>query len=349
LDKRRCCAFVNQCPFFHAPRCHTSTLPLFAAAGGLNDFRGLADAIAAEVTAKVSAELTAKIEDSQRAVSTEVYAKINAGAMFVVLGGPDDSGAPLMCGTFVSETVALTAAHDDSIKEALKCRGPIWGQTVPPPGAPRDSAINLKFVVASADIDLDFAVLRLVSPLTAPAFIPLPPIGHVPVGNVSAGLVTLSIGPSKVLSPGVSPTPSVATHLVQISRVTAHHYLYSASTWSGDSGGALVVRSGFLVGMHIEAVSEYDAPARGSLNISPEPGAGKGRKRAQPEEEKDKVSHTVLTKHLSQLADNLTDHLSSISSSHGREGMALIVSLPAVRKAVEDAVSTKNATSAATG
>jgi hypothetical protein len=324
------CASSSTEIYFHAPQCRTSTLPLFAAAGGLYDFRGLADAIAAEVTAKVSAELTAKIDDSQRAVSTEVYAKINAGAVFTLLGNPSDSGAPQMCGTFVSETVALTAAHDMMIKVGAT----ILGRTVPPPGAPRDSAINLTFVVASADIELDFAVLRLVSPLTAPAFIPLPPIGHVPVGNVSAGLVTLSIGPSKSLSPGTSPTPSVATHLVQISRVTAHHYLYSASTWSGDSGGALVVRSGFLVGMHIEAVSEYDAPARGSLNISPEPDAGKGRKRAQPEEEKDTVSSKVLTKHLSQLAENVTDQLSSISSSHGREGMALIVSLHAVREAV---------------
>jgi hypothetical protein len=261
-------------------------------------------------------ELKQELDDSKRAVSTEVYAKINAGAMFAVLGGPKDSGAPLMCGTFVSETVALTAAHDDSIKAAIKKRGrgPIFGRTVPPPGAPPDSAINLTFIVASADFDLDFAVLRLVSPATAPAFIPLPPIGHVPVGNVSAGLVTLSIGSSRVLSPTSPSTPTVAAFLVQISSVTAHHYHYSASTWSGDSGGALVVHSGFLMGLHVEVLSEYDAPKRGSAD----PGVGKGKERGP-----DSVSH-----------DEFVDHLTSVSSSHGREAIALIVSLSAVRDAV---------------
>jgi hypothetical protein len=287
----------------------------------------------------VSAEVSAKLDAAQLAVSAEVSAKIAAGAVFVVLGSPDDGLGPLMCGTFVGEAVALTAAHDDSIRDGST----IVGRTIPRPGAPRASAVDLQFVVVHVDKALDFAVLRLLSPLAAPAFIPLPPVGYVPVCT-AAGLVTMSIGASKAFSPRHESAPAVAAYKVFINKVSEFHHHYAAHTWAGDSGGALIVHGGYLIGLHVEAVSEFSlemggvSPARGSGGdgASHTGGSASSGKRRLP-----RVSN-----------EELLEHFSSVSSSHGHEAIALQVSLPAVRRAVEAAahwqpVATTSATAGA--
>ena len=274
--------------------------------------------------ADMAAKLDAKIDASQLAISAEVSAKVAAGAVFVVLGSPDDCLGPLMCGTFVDEAVALTAAHDDSIRDGST----ILGRTIPRPGAPRASAVVLQFIVAHVDKTLDFAVLRLLSPLAAPAFIPLPPAGYVPVCT-AAGLVTMSIGASEAFSPRREPAPAVAAYKVLINKVSEFHHHYAAHTWAGDSGGALVVHGGYLIGLHVEAVSELSlemgdlSPVRGSGGDSAghtDGGASSGKRRLP------KLSN-----------EGLLEHFSSVSNSHGHEAIALQVSLPAVRQAVEAA------------
>ncbi len=285
----------------------------------------------------VSAEVSAKLDAAQLAVSAEVSAKIAAGAVFVVLGSPDDGLGPLMCGTFVGEAVALTAAHDDSIRDGST----IVGRTIPRPGAPRASAVDLKFVVVHVDKALDFAVLRLLSPLAAPAFIPLPPAGYVPVCT-AAGLVTMSIGASKACSPRHEPAPAVAAYKVIINWVSEFYHHYAAHTWAGDSGGALIVHGGYLIGLHVEAVSEFSleaggvSPAResGGDGASHMEGSASSGKRRRP-----RVSNEEL----------LLEYSSSVSNSHGHEAIALQVSLPAVRRAVEAAAHWQVTTSATAG
>jgi len=273
--------------------------------------------------ADMSAKLDAKLDAAQLAVSAEVSAKLAAGAVFAVLGSPGNVLGPLMCGTFVDDAVALTAAHN-SIRDGST----IVGRTIPRPGAPRASAVDLQFVVVHVDKALDFAVLRLLSPLAAPAFIPLPPAGYVPVCT-AAGLVTMSIGASKAFSPRHEPAPAVAAYKVFINKVSEFHHHYAAHTWAGDSGGALVVHGGYLIGLHVEAVSEFSLemgdvpPARGSGDGGAshmDGSAGSGKRRLP------RVSN-----------EELLEHFSSVSNSHGHMAIALQVSLPAVRRAVEAA------------
>ena len=257
--------------------------------------------------------MSAKIDAAQLAVSAEVSAGIAAGAVFVVLGRPGDCLGPLMCGTFVGKAVALTAAHDASISIG----GTVVGRTVPRPGASGVSAIDLEFVVTHVDETLDFAVLRLVSPLEVPAFIPLPPADCAPVCT-AAGLVTMSIGASRAFSPTRKPQPAVAEYRVFINKVSEFHHHYAVHTWAGDSGGALVVHGGYLIGLHVEAVGEFRFEMEGSGDGDGHmEGSGDRRKRRSP-----------ITD------EELREHFSSVSNSHGHEAIALQVSLPAVRQAV---------------
>ena len=40
-----------------------------------------------------------------------------------------------------------------------------------------------------------------------------------------------------------------------ITKVSRHHFLYQSSTYAGDSGGALTLADGNVIGMHLEGIN----------------------------------------------------------------------------------------------
>ena len=66
--------------------------------------------------------------------------------------------------------------------------------------------------------------------------------------------MTMSIGSGEVLG----APPQISQHRVNVTGLDQDgFFLYDgASTWRGDSGGALLFEEGFVVGLHLEVVDD---------------------------------------------------------------------------------------------
>jgi hypothetical protein len=229
--------------------------------------------------------------------------KLNHGALFRV---HDASGAPLVCGFFVDERVALTISHDKLFE-----RGPpisVSGFSA--------SGRRLTFDVVSIDADLDFSVLRLAEGCApAAAFFSLQGFSDVEPG-LGIAIVTMGIGSS------AASEEAYAVHKASITSVSATHILYDgAETWAGDSGGALLFEDGFVIGMHLEV---FDAKPALDGVLSP-PAAGGATKRTR--RAADATARTT----------SALEQLSVASSSHGKVCRALRLTHSRVLSAVESA------------
>ena len=239
---------------------------------------------------------------STHAVTERAQQLISSGAMFYVTNG--ETGQPLFCGFFVSESVALTISHDpmfDNMPPTL-C---VYGVSSSSP--PR----KLAFDVVSTDKILDFTVLRLRGDPSS-AFFSLQAHADV-VGGLDVGLVTMGIGSAQELG---AATPAVSVQRVSITSVEAAHFTYDgAATWAGDSGAGLLFDEGYVVGMHLEVIDAKPALKGKRLR-----GGGSGSPTAR----------------LAALELDV-DRASDAASSHGKICRALLLSHPSVLTATESA------------
>lgn len=148
-------------------------------------------------------------------------------------------------GVCVSERQAITGAHNldgSDVGDSVKVFFPASRQQ-----------LQLKVVVKNTE--LDYAVLSATGDMLFSTYPPL-------YGGPSSSLVgkqlamcAFQLGVRDELSQWSSSSVGVMPATgVKLSR-HEHHLLYTADTWPGDSGGALVVYSGELVGLHMCGVN----------------------------------------------------------------------------------------------
>jgi len=235
---------------------HNLSTSYFAGAGGGSELKAVLLELAAlksgqealksgQEALKMEVKLVAHA--STHAVTERAQQLISSGAMFYVTNG--ESGQPLFCGFFVSESVALTISHDpmfDNMPPTLCVHG------VSSSSPPR----KLAFDVVSTDKTLDFTVLRLRGDPSS-AFFSLQVHSDVVVGGLDVGLVTMGSGSAQELG---AATPAVSVQRVSITCVEAAHFTYDgAATWAGDSGAGLLFKEGYVVGMHLEVIDAKPA------------------------------------------------------------------------------------------
>ena len=236
--------------------------------------------------------------------------KVETGALFFITGG----GAPLFCGFFVSPRIALTVNHSDMFNTAAgrAAFATILGccPTLPPR--------TLEFELVSTDDVFDFSVLRLkAGQEDAPAFFDIPSYGAV-VPGVDLGLVTMNIGSSVALG----APPQISQHRVSVSGLDRDgFFLYDgASTWRGDSGGALLFEEGFVVGLHLEVVDDKPTLSSGMPQHRHYGSKGGGTLKA-------------LSKDVAAVSDAV-ERVSEAASSSSKVCRALLLTHPRVLDAV---------------
>jgi hypothetical protein len=235
--------------------------------------------------------------------------KVETGALFYIIGG----GAPMFCGFFVSPRIALTVNHSPMFNTAAgrAASSTILGccPTLLPPRA-------LEFELVSTDAAFDFSVLRLkAGQEDAPAFFDIPSYGAVVTG-VDLGLVTMSIGSGAALE----APPQISQHRVSVSGLDRDgFFLYDgASTWRGDSGGALLFEEGSVVGLHLEVVDDKPALPFGI---------------PQPRHYKGGGTLRALGKDVAAVSDAV-ERVSEAASSSSKVCRALLLTHPRVLMAV---------------
>jgi hypothetical protein len=324
--------------------------PLTAPSGGgpttLADLAAALARLELGITSKVESvvlELNQKVELVGKKVELVAYQsthlltqaseeKLQHGALFFIQTG--QRGGPIFCGFFVSERIALTINHDAMFLEG-KTPPTIFGHNSSKPSR------ELQFELCSTNADLDFSVLKLkAGQPDADAFFLLPSYDSV-VGGLHLGLVTMSIGSSAVLE----GRPCISQHWVTVTSCDDNFICYDgASTWKGDSGGALLFEEGYVVGLHLEVVD--DKPELEVPVLSPAALNCGSSKRGRSAGGALASDHQVLD--FAAVSDVL-ERISVAASSSAKLGRALLLSHPAVKKAVALALSAGTAAAAAAG
>ena len=173
----------------------------------------------------------------------------------VVFSLLDKDGHPVGCGFFVTPCgLALTVNHGvstwstDGKVSACKLHCSSSSSSL--------TEVDLSFSVVSTDADLDFTVLRLEGPLS------LDSISHFPLpvatlaDDVMWGKPATLVHGNLALNLQFHQRPEASVVTCNISTVHSHLLLYTAATYVGDSGGALLLMDGQLVGMHKEGMND---------------------------------------------------------------------------------------------
>ena len=272
----------------------------------VNDIQKKIGAVAA-----IEKMLSAVAYNASHVLTKESDARLAGGALFYIESAPGEGSAPIFCGFFVSPRIALSISHDEVFAAWRKTPSIVLHGRCP--ALPERV---FEFGIVSVDFDKDFSVLRLVGEADAPAFFDVPRFSSVTAG-IELGLVTMSIGSSTMLKVG----PQVSQHRVNVSRIAESHFLYDgASTWRGDSGGALLFEEGCVVGLHLEVVD--DKP-----ELAPVGGGGGGVK---------KDSLVKLRKDFGGIARAL-DSVSEAASSASKVCRALLLTHKDVLDAIDAA------------
>lgn len=260
---------------------------------------GLKKDLVEELKKGIKEEVGLQRYHTSNALSNASLDAVKGGGLFSVLDGP--SGVPLFCGFFVSEAIALTINDDKMFERALPFS--IWAVSA--------AGEDLVFDVLSTDVALDLTVLRLSSgPRMRPTFFSLPVYAELPAG-LGIALVTMNIG-NRSSAPKGSPPYSV--HAACVSVVGDEIICYDgADTWAGDSGGALLIEEGCVIGMHLGI---------DDAKLEPRGGHTRSYKRRSPDSRLDEM-------------EALLDDLSVGSKSYGKVCLALRLSNPLVRAAIE--------------
>ena len=267
------------------------------------------------------AEIRSKLElvayQSTHLLTKTSEEKLQKGALFFIQTGR--SGGAMFCGFFVTERIALTINHDTIFSEG-QTPSIIFGHSSSTP------ARELQFELFSTNADLDFSVLKLkAGQPDAAAFFSLQTFDSV-TGGLNLGLVTMSIGISAALEGG----PCVSQHRVTVISCDDKYICYDgASTWRGDSGGALLFEEGYVVGLHLKVID--DKPELEQPVISPLASSSFKRGRNADGGALASCDHGMLD--IAAVSDAF-ERISVAVSSSAKICRALLLSHPHVREAV---------------
>lgn len=163
-------------------------------------------------------------------------------AVFVIVDEDNEELKGVGMGVFFSATLAVTCDHNLTAQHTV-------GNVVTL--ALKDEKAEV--VVVARDAELDFAILQSSKP--RPVFIP--PWNGRP--DALRGRYDLVLASYRL---GIDEYQDVFKNQLGFAQVagislSAHrrHIMYSCPTYAGDSGAALLIKDGFLVGIHVETIN----------------------------------------------------------------------------------------------
>ena len=158
-------------------------------------------------------------------------------------------GVGILCG---APGIAVTAAHNVTSHPGVTR---VYGSVHPFVGDAESEVTVLAFEVVKVNLKLDVATLRVVPPLTWPHFLECftGPPGRI-AGSASLALCTFQLAIQEDLPDFGIGLGVMTASAVRLSP-NLRHVLYSCTTYAGDSGAALLLRDGQLVGIHLEFVN----------------------------------------------------------------------------------------------
>ena len=170
-----------------------------------------------------------------------------------------DKKIPVCTAVFFSPTRALTAYHDAT---------PVVGTVLTGASSPAEKPVRKwKFKVVTSSPRDDLVILEIETGPTPIHFLPI--TGNKAIGclrDTEVWLATFGISVAKMAAE--SPLDiSLGSYRqeVKIAALGRRHFVYHINTGRGDSGGAIISKSGQLVGMHVGGWNDASPP--------PSPGA----------------------------------------------------------------------------
>ena len=157
----------------------------------------------------------------------------------------DSNRKPIGTGFFVGPRVAISAAHTftESVKVGTKRTG-YFGK--PHVGRTCQLAVDL------IDRENDFIIFAIHGE-DAPEHLEPAPVGLDPGDECI--LVACQLGLHHELE-WLRKEPSVGVFRGEITKAHERHFVYSAPSFAGDSGGAIILRGGQASGMHVMTVNQ---------------------------------------------------------------------------------------------
>ena len=158
----------------------------------------------------------------------------------------DGEGNPIGTGYFVAPRVAISAAHNFENSETIGTK--ITGYF----GEPHHGK-SCKLVVDLIDWKTDFIIFTLEGEEHSPAYLEQAPMPLNPGDQCI--LVAYQLGIHDELKE-LGKEPSVGVFPAAVVKARERHFVYSAPSFAGDSGGAIILRGGQACGMHLMTVNE---------------------------------------------------------------------------------------------
>jgi len=157
----------------------------------------------------------------------------------------DKAGAPTGTGFFVSKDLAVTAAHSfNAIRKNMKVHA-IFGE----PHATQTA----DFTVMAYDNTLDYVVLSVKNVSFGHAYLPLSDRALHQSDECVLAAVPIDLGP---FLQDIASHLRVYTHRGTVTATHTRHFVYDCASYGGESGGAVVLSNGKVIGMHLETVNQ---------------------------------------------------------------------------------------------
>jgi hypothetical protein len=190
----------------------------------------------------------------------------NAKLSTIYIIAPD--GHPTGVAFFVSKNIVITAHHNLVNYITKESRKAIRAQCITCPILKSEEEISLKLL--KFDLDFDYAILY--TTFNSSYFLPIPEkaIDYETSHRKSIALLTFGVSMEKMTESLFSKGVNISTAIFQ--KYSDNHVAYICSTFSGDSGAAIVLSlSGELIAFHVEVFNEGevatdDDSVKGSLN-----------------------------------------------------------------------------------
>lgn len=169
-----------------------------------------------------------------------MYEKLTGAVCFF----SDEENKPIGAGFAVSGTTVYSVAHnfpESAVGMKLLCRF----------GKPNQNFVR-QLRISAVDHRLDYCILR-----TIPGEANLPNFLEISTAPLQTGrnciLAAFQIGIQDDLK-YLDPDLSVGIFKGEISKLYPRHFVYQCPSFAGDSGGAIVLKNGKVIGIHQETV-----------------------------------------------------------------------------------------------